>query len=327
MSPVAASLHGRNAEPLPQTFHSPEHQSTHAFIAPGIPALAVRAAQSECPILITGETGVGKGYLANWIHHHSRRAASPMIAINCGAIPESIIDSHLFGHARGAFSGADREHVGLVRAADGGTLFLDEITDLPMATQSRLLRLLEEREVQPVGHARPMSVNVRIMTAANVDLWHAVTQGRFRKDLYFRLDVISIELLPLRKRTSEIGSLIDQFNEEFAELYQQDSLVFSQEAHIALRNHSWPGNIRELRSVIERLHVLVGPDVIVTSSHLDRHAQLRRTPVRSGSTGVLQLKSHAAREALRNHGGDVRAAAAMLGVHRATVYRWLAKTE
>src|SRR5688572_2636581 len=186
--------------------------------------VALRAAQSHCTLLLTGETGVGKGYLARWVHEHSPRHAGPYIPVNCGAIPESLIDSQLFGHARGSFSGATCDHLGLVRAAEQGTLLLDEISELPPSAQNRLLQLLADREVQPVGHSRPIAVDVRVIAATNIDLNTAVAQHRFREDLLFRLDVIHLHVRPLRDRLHEVPAMIKRFNAEYAELYHQAEL-------------------------------------------------------------------------------------------------------
>src|SRR5262245_47200574 len=172
--------------------------------AEGDVRLAMRAAQSNCTLLITGETGVGKGYLARWIHDHSPRSEAPFIPVNCGAIPESLIDSQLFGHCRGAFSGATADHLGLIRAAERGTLLLDEVSELPPSAQSRLLQLLAEREVQPVGHSKPVAVDVRVIAATNIDLNRAVADRRFREDLLFRLDVVRLHIKPLRERLDEL---------------------------------------------------------------------------------------------------------------------------
>ncbi|UCD74439.1 MAG: sigma-54-dependent Fis family transcriptional regulator, partial [Phycisphaerales bacterium] len=206
--------------------------------------LARRAAQADCTILITGETGVGKGNLAKWLHMTSRRSDGPFVPVNCAAIPESIIDSQLFGHARGAFSGATTDHPGLIRAAEYGTLLLDEVSELPPSAQSRLLRLLQEREVQPVGYPGPVTVDVRVVAATNIDLEEAVAERRFREDLLFRLDVIRLHVKPLRQRGEELPILLEKFNCEFARLYNQPELEFDDEASEVLRRYPWPGNVR-----------------------------------------------------------------------------------
>lgn len=296
---------------------------------PRLHSMAQRAAGTDCALLLTGETGTGKGHLARWIHDHSARSHKPFVPVNCGAIPESLVDSHLFGHARGAFSGAGAEHLGLVRAAVGGTILFDEVSELPMTAQTRLLRLLEEREVQPVGYSRPVRVDVRIMAATNGDLSEAVRDGRFRKDLYFRLDVVRVPMLPLRERMDEIVELMERFNSDCAELYRQPVLEFTENAVEHLLHHSWPGNIRELRSVVERLHVLRGSrGEAVSVDDLVRFGQLPQPydSVNEASWALnrfQELKSQAVADVLEACRGNVSRAAVQLGVHRSTIYRWL----
>lgn len=297
----------------------------------GIPAAAAKAASAHCALLLTGETGTGKGFLARWIHDHSPRRAGPFVPVNCGAIPENLIDSQLFGHAKGAFSGASSEHLGLVRAAEGGTLLLDEITDLPLSAQLRLLRLLEEREVQPVGYSRPLKVDVRIIAASNGNLQEAISSGRFRQDLFFRLDVIGVQLPPLRERVEEIPELLQRFNHAFAAMYRHAPLEFDRHAQAILAGYSWPGNIRELRTVVERLHVLCGGDGdVIGNYHLHAFAQLR-APTQVGTLPGLDrfasLKLQTVQETLASCRGNMSRAASTLGVHRSTLYRWLANQQ
>jgi transcriptional regulator with PAS, ATPase and Fis domain len=288
-----------------------------------------RAAATDCALLLTGETGTGKGHMAQWIHRHSARAAGPFVPVNCGAIPESIADSHLFGHARGSFSGASTDHIGLVRAADGGTLLLDEVGELPAHAQLRLLRLLEEREVQPVGVSLPIKVNVRIIAATNGDLRAAVQRGTFRQDLFFRLDVVSIHLQPLRERRAEIMPLLAQFNDEFADLYRQAALVLDDCAIEALMSYDWPGNVRELRTLVERLHVLCGGAHPITADHLRECGQLRMPHTGIGAAlgpaRLTQARLDAIQQVLAVCRGNISRAAETLGVHRSTLYRWLAE--
>ncbi len=286
--------------------------------------VAARAAAVDCPLLIFGETGVGKGVLAEWIHAESARRGGPFVPVNCGAIPDSLIDSQLFGHARGAFSGAERDHLGLVRAAQGGTLLLDEIGELPLSAQVRLLRLLEEREAQPVGYSRPVKVDVRSIVAANRDLREAVARGTFREDLYYRLDIIRLELKPLRQCRGEIPRLVEEFNAEFAQLYGQPELIVAARTMRRLQSYSWPGNVRELRTIVERLHVLC-EDRRITPEVLDGITQSVEPP--SADTlprSLLEARLEAVSAALAAHGSISRAASA-LGVHRSTVYRWLSR--
>jgi DNA-binding NtrC family response regulator len=285
--------------------------------------LALRAAQAPCTLLITGETGVGKGFLARWIHEHGARRDGPFIPVNCGAIPETLIDSQLFGHARGAFSGATADHLGLVRAAEHGTLLLDEVSELPPSAQTRLLHLLADREVQPVGHSRPIVVDVRVIAATNVDLRQAVTDHRFREDLLFRLDVIQLHVRPLRERRHQLPDLISQFNVEFARLYRRRELEFDQATLDLLSAYHWPGNVRQLRTLIERLHVLCPGDSITIADvlelgHLHPPPRLHRP-----SVDMDQLKLEHVRRVLSDSGGSITRAAEAFGVHRSTIYRWL----
>ena len=294
----------------------------------GLPAkldsqIVARAANAECTILITGETGVGKGFLARWIHEHSPRARGPFIPVNCGAIPDSLIDSQLFGHVRGAFSGAVSDHVGLVRAAERGTLLLDEVSELPASAQTRLLRLLQEREVQPVGHSQPVKVDVRVVAATNCDLDAAVDDGRFREDLLFRLDVIRLRVPPLRERIDELPELLERFNLELAELYRQRPLEFGDDAQQVLMNYPWPGNVRQLRTLVERLHVLC-PGERITVGHLLEFGQLTPSPqIGAGRELVERIKLEQVRRVLADSGGSITRAAEVFGVHRSTIYRWL----
>lgn len=308
------------------------HNSSLRLAENGAPhPLAMRAAATSCSLLITGETGTGKGHLARWIHDHSPRSKKPFVPVNCGAIPDGLIDSHLFGHVRGAFSGAESDHPGLVRAADGGTLLLDEISELPPTAQVRLLRLLEEREVQPVGYPRPVKVDVRIIAATNRDLLEAVNQGTFRQDLYFRLDVVRLHILSLRERTDEIRQLLACFNAQFAARYGHGEHEFDESALRMLEQYHWPGNIRELRTVVERLHVLCQPDSGPISEHeLAVFGQLRaaKPSSREVNCNPLQRFKHAAvQQALSASRGNISKAATTLGVHRSTIYRWLAQQQ
>jgi DNA-binding NtrC family response regulator len=220
-----------------------------------------------------------------------------------------------------------------VRAAQGGTLLLDEIADLPLTAQTRLLRLLEEREVQPVGYARPVRVDVRIITATSSDLHERVQRGLFRQDLLFRLDVLRVHLRPLRERRAEILPLLAQFNAEFASLYRQHALRFSASATRVLEQHAWPGNVREVRTLVERLHVLCGTpeDAMTTRSltaeDLASYGQMpahRLVHVGPAAVRLQELKIEAVNDALSACRGNMSEAAATLGVHRSTLYRWLA---
>lgn len=285
---------------------------------------AARVASTDCPVLITGETGVGKGYLARWIHQQSGRSDQPLVTVNCGAIPEDIIDSHLFGHRRGAFSDAHQEHPGLVQSAHGGTLLLDEVADLAPAAQLRLLRLLEDGEAQPVGSARPVKVNVRMLAATRFDLLSLVESRRFRADLYYRLNVIELHVQPLRGRMDQLSALMSELNAELADRIGRSPLVLADDAMEMLTSYRWPGNVRELRSVLERLHVMTD-DEVIRARDLCEIGQLstRPTKVRRPAVPVRNVRLDAARQALDACAGNITRAAEVLGVHRSTVHRWL----
>jgi DNA-binding NtrC family response regulator len=226
--------------------------------------LAIKSAQShDAGVLIQGESGAGKELFARLIHARSPRASHPFVALNCAAFATEIIESELFGHERGAFTGAKSEgKEGLLQVADGGTLFLDEIVDLHPEIQAKLLRVMEEKEFYSVGGTRQKKVDIRIVSACNQDLWHVAEQGGFRKDLYFRLATIKINLPPLRERRGDILLLARVFMEEFNDKYGKKFRGFNTKAQHLLMNHSWPGNVRELRNTIERVILLENDDTI-----------------------------------------------------------------
>ncbi len=211
-----------------------------------------RAAKSDMPILILGESGTGKDAAAAYIHQLSPRSAGNLVRLNCGAIPESLIESELFGHVKGAFTGALADYEGKLAAANGGTLFLDEIGDLPLSAQTKLLRFLENGEIQKIGTSKVQSASVRVVSATNKDLEKEVAEGRFRKDLYYRISTLPIDLPPLRERKEEIGPLIEYFLAKSG-CKRPASEVFSEEAWDGLLSYPWPGNIRELKALCERV--------------------------------------------------------------------------
>lgn len=218
--------------------------------------VAVQVAPTDMSVLIMGESGVGKESFPRIIHQYSRRKHAPYIAVNCGAIPEGTIDSELFGHLKGSFTGAVSDRKGYFQEADGGTIFLDEVGELPLSTQARLLRVLEVGEFIPVGASQPLRTDVRIVAATNVQLREAVERGRFREDLLFRLNTVPIEVPPLRKRSEDIPLLFRYFAAQAADKYQMPSLRLEPEAALLLQQYYWPGNIRELRNLAERISVL-----------------------------------------------------------------------
>lgn len=223
---------------------------------------AQRAARSDASVLLLGESGTGKELFARSIHQWSHRHAMPLVVINCVALTETLLENELFGHERGAFTGADRQQKGKLEMADGGTVFLDEIGDMPLPLQAKLLRVLQDREFQRVGGTKTVSINIRIIAATNKDLRQAVKTGQFREDLYFRLNVITLTLPPLRERRSDIPALAQFFLERHAREAKRPAIALSPTSMDALTRHPWPGNIRELDNVIARAVVLSPTDMI-----------------------------------------------------------------
>ncbi len=223
---------------------------------------AQRVAQGEASVLIQGESGTGKELLAQALHRASRRADGPFVAINCGAMPEPLLESELFGHKKGAFTGATADHAGLFMAADGGTLFLDEIGDMPAALQVKLLRVLEAREVRAVGSTKTVPVDVRIISASHRDLQQAKADGNFREDLYYRLNVVTLRLPPLRERREDIPLLLSHFLKKLAQRYDKKVNAFSPDALEMMIASPWPGNVRQLFNVVEQAVALATSDIV-----------------------------------------------------------------
>ncbi|ALV08023.1 sigma-54-dependent transcriptional regulator [Roseateles depolymerans] len=290
------------------------------------------AAASTMPVLVLGETGTGKEMVARALHRHSDRAAQPFIAVNCSAIPSELLESELFGHVRGAFTGATGDRPGCFRAADGGVLLLDEIGDMALETQAKMLRVLQEGEVTPVGATQPVRVDVRVVAATHKDLPAAVRAGQFREDLLWRLDVLSIHMPPLRERTADILPLARYFLERAAGSGQPKAL--SHEAEQALLAHRWPGNVRELRNGMERCQALSPHPVIAAEDlQLNRSGPGPETdtagplPPWLGGTlpeAVSRLERVMIQRALDEARGNRAEAARLLGIHRQLLYRKLA---
>jgi DNA-binding NtrC family response regulator len=254
-----ASLRDAVRAPSSEETAAPVYQSPAMA---GLLALAETAARSDSTVILTGESGTGKDVLARFIHARSGRSDSPMICVNCAALPESLFESEFFGHERGAFTGATTTKRGLIEAADGSTLFLDEVGEMPAQTQVKLLRFLEEGTFRRVGATRDRAADVRIIAATNRNLAEDVTAGRFRADLFYRLNVISLHLPPLRQRPEDIPVLADYFLALFRERFSRPSLDLSDEARRRLTAYSWPGNVRELRNALERAAALATADSI-----------------------------------------------------------------
>ena len=218
--------------------------------------VAVQVAPTDLSVLITGESGVGKETFPQIIHFYSRRKHGQYIAVNCGAIPEGTIDSELFGHEKGSFTGAVSDRKGYFEVADGGTIFLDEVGELPLTTQVRLLRVLEAGEFIKVGSSKVQKTNVRVVAATNMDMTKAIAEGRFREDLFYRLNSVPIHIPPLRERGNDIALLFRKFANDFAEKYRMPAIRLTEDAMQALVNYSWPGNVRQLKNITEQISVL-----------------------------------------------------------------------
>jgi DNA-binding NtrC family response regulator len=218
--------------------------------------IAVQVAVTDMNVLITGESGVGKEVFSKIIHHNSPRKHNKYIAVNCGAIPEGTIESELFGHVKGSFTNADRDRKGYFSEADGGTIFLDEIGELPLSMQAKLLRVLEQGEFLPVGSSHTIKVDVRVISATNVNLLEAIRKGKFREDLYYRLNQIHLSVPPLRERKEDIYLLFRRFAVDMADRYRMPILTLSEEAKAYLTNYSWQGNIRQLKNITEQMSII-----------------------------------------------------------------------
>lgn len=287
------------------------------------------ASKTDSTVLISGESGTGKELVAKATHYNGHRASRPFVPVNCAAIPGELIESELFGHMKGAFTGAIRDSMGLFRSADGGTIFLDEIVDMPSATQAKLLRALQEKRVRPTGGTQEVPVDVRVIASTNQDVEEAVRQGRFRHDLYFRVSVVRIELPPLRERLEDIPALVSHFIAKCNTASHRNVESISQEALEALGRYSWPGNVRELESVIESAFTFGKSDVIGTSDlppHVTEQAAAAR-PEPSGETEAVPTLLESEREllvrALAATGGNKLRAAELLGVSRPTLYNMI----
>jgi two-component system nitrogen regulation response regulator NtrX len=287
------------------------------------------AAPTNGRVLIYGENGTGKELVARTIHGLSRRRTAAFVEVNCAAIPEELIESELFGHVRGAFTGAVADRRGKFEAADGGTIFLDEIGDMSLKTQAKVLRVLQEQTMEAVGGASRIKVDVRVLAATNKDLKAEIRAGRFREDLYFRLNVIPIFVPPLRERPDDIALLADHFMAEFAREYGRRIKTFVLDAVSALQRYQWPGNVRELRNVIERLMIMVLGDAISAADlgFLDPGALIRPA---AAETAGDRLTLHEARDrferdlilrTLAEQQGNISRTAEVLGVERSNLYR------
>jgi two-component system, NtrC family, response regulator len=285
-----------------------------------------KVAGTNAPVLLLGESGTGKEMAAAAIHRCSTRKDGPFVAINCNAIPENLLESELFGHEKGAFTGAHVQRKGLLETACGGTLFLDEVGELPPAIQVKLLRFLQEQRLQRVGGRQEIQVDTRLVAATNADLKELINSGKFREDLYFRLAVVTIRLLPLRERGEDIGFLAREFLQRYSDQDGRPKMVFAPDALRAMNSHSWPGNVRELQNRVKR-GVIMASGSRVTAKDLE--LQRDKGVVASGATTLRQAREHVEREmveqALKRHSGKITSAAADLGISRPTFYELMEK--
>jgi transcriptional regulator with PAS, ATPase and Fis domain len=283
-----------------------------------------RAALRDTPVVIVGESGTGKELLARALHRKSPRAAGPFVAVNCSAIPGTLLESELFGHRRGAFTDARDDQRGLFQTAQRGTIFLDEIGDMAPSLQSKLLRVLQEKEVHPLGAATPVPTDVRIVTATHRDLMALVAEGQFREDLMYRINVIEVRVPPLRERPDDLVPLVRHFLEKHGALLGGSDRWVSSEAMAVLCRHCWPGNVRELENVIERALVLGDGDAITLDDlpeHLRQQPSFERRSPKSQRLADVE-REHIART-LDAVAGNKAAAARVLGLDRKTLYRKL----
>ncbi|MBN2355050.1 sigma-54-dependent Fis family transcriptional regulator [candidate division KSB1 bacterium] len=302
----------------PKVSRSPEIQKIYGLIS--------KVARSNATVLIQGETGSGKELIAGVIQSQSLRAKNPYVTVNCAALPEQLLESELFGHEKGAFTGAYTTHIGKFEQADGGTLFLDEIGDMHPSTQAKILRVLQNQSFTRVGGQKTINVDVRVITATNKDLWEEMEAGRFRADLFYRLNVVTLHVPPLRERREDILLLADYFRKRFAAEMKKNVGPFSEETKQLLYNHSWPGNIRELRNLIERAVLVVNSnqdimpkDLAMTGKdYFAAGGRDRRTEERKSVTlptlDLMELERHAITIALMRSKWVQKDAAQLLGI-------------
>jgi DNA-binding NtrC family response regulator len=298
-----------------------------------------RVAGTEASVLISGESGTGKELIAHAIHAHSLRGGRPFVPVNCAAMPSDLLESEMFGHVRGAFTGAGETRMGLMESAAGGTFFLDEVCEMSLELQAKLLRSLQERSVRPVGGRQEVALDIRVVAATNRDPERAVRDGALREDLYFRLNVVPVRVPPLRERPGDVELLAAHFLQRFCARYSRD-LSLDTEAVEALRAHSWPGNVRELQNVIERVVSLAPADGVIDAAALPPEIRgggdgtVRRLAVSDGPLGryheakestLDRFEKAYLRRLLAEHDGNVTAAARTAGLSRRTVHRLLSK--
>lgn len=282
---------------------------------------AERAAEVQCTVLITGETGTGKEIWAQTLHQISARRDKPFVPVNCAALTATLAESQLFGHEKGSFTGAAGQSLGVFRSGEGGVVFLDEVGEMPLELQPKLLRVLQQQEVTPVGSSHPVPVNVQVLAATNRDLEAEVAAGRFREDLYYRLNMVELRVPPLRERSEDIPTFLHFFSSRFAEKYGRDLWQPDHETLQAFCEYPWPGNIRQLAHVIEQAFVLDCQPQL--PNRVAATAQGPSLPF----TNLVKLRQLAVRQAMRSTEGHKGRAARLLGVHPNTMTRLLSQLE
>ncbi|NQU25371.1 MAG: sigma-54-dependent Fis family transcriptional regulator [Candidatus Nealsonbacteria bacterium] len=286
--------------------------------------LADNVAQSDCCVLIEGDSGTGKELLARRIWAKSPRKLRPLIPVNCAGISETLFESQFFGHVRGAFTGAEQNMLGVVRTADGGTVFLDEISEISVRLQPKLLRVLQEQEVMPVGKPIPIKVDTRFIVGTNRNLREMVNRGEFRQDLYYRMNIVRIVIPPLRQRAEDVPPLLEHFSELHAARYKRAKIGISDDVRFFLTGYSWPGNVRELAAWVERLYATgLKPEVL--TEMLLAEAGSAPPSTSDEATSLKEVERLAIIHALEHADHNQRKAARMLQIHRATLARKLKK--
>lgn len=289
-------------------------------------------AQTDASVLLTGESGTGKELVAHAMHATSPRSNKPFVTVNCAALPETLAESLLFGHRKGAFTGADSQQTGLIGAADGGTLFLDEIGELPLNLQAKLLRFLESGEVLPLGESRPRQLNVRVFAATHRDLYSMSQTAEFRADLFYRLNIVPVELPPLRERREDIELLLKHFLQQFANQHRLPAASLAKDARQHLLRYGWNGNVRELRNLCERLSILLaGREITLTNlpPEVRSPARAATSPFSLPATGVNleALERDLLNQALERTSNNKTRAAKLLGISRDALNYRLKKYE
>jgi two-component system NtrC family response regulator len=283
-----------------------------------------KVATADAPVLILGESGTGKEMVAKAIHQRSNNKTGPFVAINCSAIPETLLESELFGHEKGAFTGAHVQRKGRIETADGGTLFLDEIGEIPLPLQVKLLRFLQEQIIERVGGRQPIQINTRVVAATNVDLKKAMANGTFREDLFYRLAVVQLVLPPLRDRGGDVRLLAQFFLNRFAAQAGKPNLAFDPDAIRAMNRHSWPGNVRELENCVRRAAIMA-EGRRVTAADLELNVSGINPNVITLKDAREGVERQMVQQSLKKHGGKIAPAAAELGLSRPTLYELMEK--